>query len=161
MNIAKITDYITEDRILLDLKAKNKKEVLLELSQLLGTSDSIDDYVVIEKALIEREKLGSTGIGKGVAIPHAKTDFAKKLTIAFGRSNNGVNFNSLDGEDVNLFFVFASPLSDSRVYLRISRVYLRILARISRLIREDKFRTKLINATSPQEIINIIASEEV
>ncbi|RUA07811.1 MAG: PTS sugar transporter subunit IIA [Fusobacteria bacterium] len=153
MNIAKITDYITEDRILLDLKAKNKKEVLLELSQLLGTSDSIDDYVVIEKALIEREKLGSTGIGKGVAIPHAKTDFAKKLTIAFGRSNNGVNFNSLDGEDVNLFFVFASPLSDSRVYLR-------ILARISRLIREDKFRTKLINATSPQEILDIIASEE-
>jgi fructose-specific phosphotransferase system IIA component len=153
MNIAKITDYITLDMISLDLKAKNKKDALLELSQLLGVSDSIEDYEVIEKALIEREKLGSTGIGKGVAIPHAKTDFAKKLTIAFGRSNEGVNFESLDGEDVNLFFVFASPLSDSSIYLK-------ILARISRLIRDEKFRKKLLLAPSSQEIIDIINTEE-
>ncbi len=153
MNIAKITDYITLDMISLDLKAKNKKDALLELSQLLGVSDSIDDYEVIEKALIEREKLGSTGIGKGVAIPHAKTDFANKLTIAFGRSNGGVDFESLDGEDVNLFFVFASPLSDSGIYLK-------ILARISRLIRDEKFRKKLLVAPTPQEIIDIINTEE-
>jgi fructose-specific phosphotransferase system IIA component len=153
MNIAKITDYITLDMISLDLKAKNKKDALLELSQLLGVSDSIEDYEVIEKALIEREKLGSTGIGKGVAIPHAKTDFAKKLTIAFGRSNERVNFESLDGEDVNLFFVFASPLSDSSIYLK-------ILARISRLIRDEKFRKKLLLAPSSQEIIDIINTEE-
>ena len=153
MNIAKITDYITVDMVSLDLKAKNKKEALLELSQLLGVSDSIDNYGVIETALIEREKLGSTGIGKGVAIPHAKTDFAKKLTIAFGRSNNGVNFESLDGKNVNLFFVFASPISDSSTYLK-------ILARISRLIRDEKFRNKLINASTSQEIVDIIKAEE-
>ena len=153
MNIAKITDYITLDMISLDLKAKNKKEALLELSQLLGASDTIDDPKVVESALIEREKLGSTGIGKGVAIPHAKTDFAKKLTIAFGRCNDGLNFESLDGQDVKLFFVFASPLSDSIVYLK-------ILARISRLIRDENFRNKLLNATDQQEILNIISSEE-
>jgi fructose-specific phosphotransferase system IIA component len=153
MNIAKITDYITLDMISLDLKAKNKKEALLELSQLLGVSDSIDDPKVIELALIEREKLGSTGIGKGVAIPHAKTDFAKKLTIAFGRCNEGINFESLDNQNVKLFFVFASPLSDSSVYLK-------ILARISRLIRDEKFRNKLLNAANSQEILNIISSEE-
>ncbi len=153
MNIAKITDYITLDMISLDLKAKNKKEALLELSQLLGVSDAIDDPKVIELALIEREKLGSTGIGKGVAIPHAKTDFAKKLTIAFGRCNEGINFESLDNQNVKLFFVFASPLSDSSVYLK-------ILARISRLIRDEKFRNKLLNAANSQEILNIISSEE-
>ena len=153
MNIAKITDYITLDMISLDLKAKNKKEALLELSQLLGVSDTIDDPKVIELALIEREKLGSTGIGKGVAIPHAKTDFAKKLTIAFGRCNEGINFESLDNQNVKLFFVFASPLSDSSVYLK-------ILARISRLIRDENFRNKLLNAADPQEILNIISSEE-
>ena len=153
MNIAKITDYITLDMISLDLKAKNKKEALLELSELLGSSDSIYDPKVIELALIEREKLGSTGIGKGVAIPHAKTNFAKKLTIAFGRRNEGINFESLDSQDVKLFFVFASPLSDSSIYLK-------ILARISRLIRNESFRNKLLNAANPQEILNIISSEE-
>ena len=153
MNIAKITDYITLDMISLDLKAKNKKEALLELSELLGVSDNIDDPKVIELALIEREKLGSTGIGKKVAIPHAKTNFAKKLTIAFGRSNTGLNFESLDQQNVKLFFVFASPLSDSSVYLK-------ILARISRLIRDENFRNKLINAVSSQEILNIISLEE-
>ena len=153
MNIAKITDYITLDMISLDLKAKNKKEALLELSQLLGVSDAVDDPKVIELALLGREKLGSTGIGKGVAIPHAKTDFAKKLTIAFGRCNKGIDFESLDSQEVRLFFVFASPLSDSSVYLK-------ILARISRLIRDENFRNKLLNAADPQEILNIISSEE-
>jgi fructose-specific phosphotransferase system IIA component len=153
MNIAKITDYITLDMISLDLKAKNKKEALLELSELLGSSDSIDDPKVIESALLERETLGSTGIGKGVAIPHAKTNFAKKLTIAFGRCSKGINFESLDSQDVKLFFVFASPLSDSSIYLK-------ILARISRLIRNEDFRDKLLNATNSQEILNIISSEE-
>ncbi|HAS79886.1 MAG TPA: PTS sugar transporter subunit IIA [Fusobacteriaceae bacterium] len=153
MNIAKITDYITLDMISLDLKAKNKKEALLELSELLGTSDSIDDPKIIEQALIERETLGSTGIGKGVAIPHAKTNFAKKLTIAFGRCNKGINFDSLDNQDVQLFFVFASPLSDSSIYLK-------ILARISRLIRSENFRDKLLNAIDSEDILNIISSEE-
>ncbi len=153
MKIAKITDYITTDMISLDLKAKNKKEALLELSQLLGKSNGISDYQVIEAALIDREQLGSTGIGKGVAIPHAKTNFADNLTVAFGRSSKGINFESLDGEDVNLFFVFASPLNESAVYLK-------ILARISRLIRCEKFRSKLMNARTSQEVIDIIISEE-
>lgn len=153
MNIAKITDYITLDMISLDLKAKTKKEALSELSELLGVSNAIDDPKVIESALIEREKLGSTGIGKSVAIPHAKTNYAKKLTIAFGRCNDGINFESLDGKDVKLFFVFASPLSESIIYLK-------VLARISRLIRDENFRIKLINAKEPEEILNIISSEE-
>ena len=153
MNIAKITDHITLETISLDMKATNKNEALLELSKLLGASNSIEDYTIIELALLNREKLGSTGIGKNVAIPHAKTDHAKNLTIAFGRSNKGVNFNSLDGNSVNLFFAFASPLSESGKYLK-------ILARVSRLIREESFRNRLLKAATHEDILKIISSEE-
>ena len=105
VNSIKITDYITEDLIDLDLKSKNRDEILVELSKLLEKSDNIiGEENDILKALVDREKLGSTGIGKGVAIPHAKTESAKELTVAFGVSREGIDFNSLDEEDVHLFF---------------------------------------------------------
>lgn len=150
----KITDYISEELVSLDLKSKNRDEVLVELSKLLEKSDNIkpkDNDVY--KALIDREKLGSTGIGKGVAIPHAKTESASKLTVAFGLSKKGIDFKSLDDENVNLFFVFASPNRDSQIYLK-------VLARISRLIREEEFRIKLYNCTKPEEVINCIKEKE-
>ncbi|MGL4787390.1 MAG: PTS sugar transporter subunit IIA, partial [Cetobacterium sp.] len=125
LNIVKITDYMSEELILLNLKAKNKDEALKELSALIGKSEKIEKKDVIYKALLERENLGSTGIGKGVAIPHAKTDAAESLTIAFGISKEGVDFKSLDQEKVKIFFVFASPFKDSQIYLK-------VLARISR-----------------------------
>lgn len=150
----KITDYISEDLVSLDLKSKNRDEVLVELSELLEKSENIEvKNNDVYKALIDREKLGSTGIGKGVAIPHAKTENAKKLTVAFGISRKGIDFKSLDDENVNLFFVFASPNKDSQIYLK-------VLARISRLIREEEFRTCLYNCSSPKEIIQCIAEKE-
>ncbi|MGL5427117.1 MAG: PTS sugar transporter subunit IIA, partial [Cetobacterium sp.] len=93
------------------------------------------------------------GIGKGVAIPHAKTDAAQSLTIAFGISRDGVDFKSLDQEKVKIFFVFASPFKDSQIYLK-------VLARISRLIREEKFREKLLNCETAKDIIECINKEE-
>ena len=101
---------------------------------------------------MEREELGSTGIGKGIAIPHAKTD-AKKLTVAFGISREKIDFDSLDKEGVNRFFVFASPIEDSQIYLK-------VLARISRLIRNEGFRNKLLNCHTPEEVIKYIDEEE-
>ena len=86
LNIVKITDYMSKDLIALDLKSRNKEAVLEELSVLMSKSENIQDKNIIKKALMEREELGSTGIGKGIAIPHAKTDAAKKLTVAFGIS---------------------------------------------------------------------------
>ncbi|WP_320046972.1 PTS sugar transporter subunit IIA [uncultured Ilyobacter sp.] len=153
MNIVKITDYMSKDLVSLDLKAGNKTEVLEELSTLIGKSDTIIDNVVTHKALVEREELGSTGIGKKVAIPHAKTDAAEKLTIAFGISRKGVDFASLDEEDVKMFFVFASPLKDSQIYLK-------VLARISRLIRNEEFRNKLLAVKTPEEVLECIEEEE-
>jgi len=153
VNIVKITDYMSNDLINLDLKAGNKTEVLKELSALIGQSDTITDNGVTHKALVEREELGSTGIGKKVAIPHAKTDAAERLTIAFGISKKGVDFASLDEEDVKMFFVFASPLRDSQIYLK-------VLARISRLIRNEEFRNKLLAVKTPEEVLECIEEEE-
>ena len=120
VNSIKITDYITEDLIDLDLKSKNREGILIELSELLEKSPNVTgEEKDIYKALVDREKLGSTGIGKGVAIPHAKTESATGLTVAFGVSKEGIDFNSLDEEEVHLFFVFASPNKDSQVYLKV------------------------------------------
>ncbi|WP_372713896.1 PTS sugar transporter subunit IIA [Ilyobacter sp.] len=153
VNIVKITDYMSKDLINLDLKAGSKSDILRELSNLIGKSDTITDNAVTHKALVEREELGSTGIGKKVAIPHAKTDAAEKLTIAFGINKKGVNFDSLDEEDVKMFFVFASPLKDSQTYLK-------VLARISRLIRNEEFRNKLLAVKTPEEVLQCIEEEE-
>lgn len=153
MKLIRITDYMNEDLISLDMKSKNKEEVLKELSQLISKSPKIKDYKEVLSALTEREKIGSTGIGKGVAIPHAKTEIAEGLTIAFGISKDKIDFSSLDEEKVNIFFVFASPLKDSQIYLK-------VLARISRLIREDNFRKKLLTCKNSKEVIEYIRLEE-
>lgn len=154
INVVKITDYMSEDLISLKLKSKNKDDVLMELADLIAVSPEVhNEENVIYKALIEREKLGSTGIGKGVAIPHAKTDAADRLTIAFGISKEKIDFKSLDNENVNIFFVFASPIKDSQVYLK-------VLARISRLIREEEFRNELLACKTPAEVIECINKKE-
>lgn len=153
LEIVRITDYMDEDLIELNLNGKNKEEVLKELSHIIAKSDKIEQKDVIYKALLEREALGSTGIGKGVAIPHAKTEGAKDLTIAFGISKEGVDFKSLDREKVKIFFVFASPMRESKKYLK-------VLARISRLIREESFRERLINCKNAKDVLKIIDKEE-
>lgn len=154
LEIVKITDYMSEDLISLDLESKTKSEVLVELSKLMEKSPNIEKGdEVVYKALVEREKIGSTGIGKGVAIPHAKTEGAKGLTIAFGVSKDKIDFKSIDNEGVNIFFVFASPNKDSQVYLK-------VLARISRLIREKDFREGLLNCKTPKEVLEYIDKKE-
>lgn len=151
--LEKITDYMSLNLIELNLKSKNKVEILKELNDLLNNSGKINNKEKCLETLNNREKLGSTGIGKGVAIPHAKTEYADDLTIAFGISKEGIDFDSVDEEKVNVFFVFASPLKNSKTYLK-------ILARISRLIRNEEFRDKLKNAKNPKEILDIIDKEE-
>ena len=153
MEIVKITDFMSEELVSLDLKAKNKDEVLKELVEIIGKSENTTDKEKCYQALVARENLGSTGIGKGVAIPHAKTEYANKLTIGFGICKDGVDFESLDDKKANIFFVFASPLKDSHTYLK-------ILARISRLIRNEDFRVKLLAAKSAKEVMEYIDKEE-
>ena len=149
----KIADYINVDTISLDLKSKNKNAVIKELYEGIKNKETMKNEELGLSDIYTREAIGSTGIGKGVAIPHAKTESAKELTVAFGVSREGIDFNSLDEEDVHLFFVFASPNKDSHIYLK-------VLARISRLIREEDFREALFNCKTAKEIIECIKEKE-
>jgi PTS system nitrogen regulatory IIA component len=153
MSNIKITDFLDKNMINLDLKSKTKNEVIKELMKIIQESDKITSPEKALNGLFGREELGTTGIGKGVAIPHAKTDAVTDLLVGFGISKEGINYGSMDEEPVKIFFIFLSPLDGNQEYLK-------ILARISRLIREDKFRNSLLAADTPEKIIEIINNEE-
>lgn len=149
----RIEDFLNEKCMNLNLKATNKKEVLEELVDLLIKAGEIDDREEMVKVLLEREKLGSTGIGEGIAIPHGKTRTVKKLVAAFGRSGKGVDFNSLDGEPAHLFFLLVAPHDSAGPHLK-------ALARISRLLKEQDFREELMKAPNSEILLDIIRRKD-
>ncbi|MGR3177045.1 MAG: PTS sugar transporter subunit IIA [Candidatus Anammoxibacter sp.] len=150
----KLMEFIVKDAIIPDLKSTEKKEVIKEMVDALKEANSInkDEVKDILRALNKREELGSTGIGKGVAVPHTKHSSIKSIVGLVARSVNGVEFDALDGEPVYLFFLLLSP-SDS------SSSHLSALERISNVIRDGDFRRFIKEASSKKEIIETI--EEV
>ncbi|MCK4648894.1 PTS sugar transporter subunit IIA [bacterium] len=149
----RLSDFINKKLIDLSLQAKGKKETLEELAALLARQRIIPDREKLVKVLLERESLGSTGVGNGIAIPHAKTDLVKKIIIAFAKSDKGIDFDSLDKKPAYLIFLIIAPEEAHETYLR-------ILARISRLLHEEKIRNQLRAAQSPRQVINLIRKEE-
>jgi PTS system nitrogen regulatory IIA component len=147
----KISDILTKDRIIPDLVSSNKKDVIFELVGVLReTRKDLDRLVGV---LLEREKLGSTGIGDGVAIPHGKIKDIGPLMASFGRSKKGVNFDSLDGKPTHLFFLLMAPEDSAGIHLK-------ALARISRLFKDGHFRHALLMAKDQEEIFRIIHEED-
>ena len=149
-----IADYIKVETINLNLESKNKNAVIRELYNNLKQTNLIKDEEQGLNDIFKREDMGSTGIGKRIALPHAKTKAVDELMITFGISRNGIAYNSVDDENVNIFFMFLCPENKTREYLK-------VLARISRLIREEKFVNDLLKATSNQEILELIRKEEI
>ncbi len=149
----KLSRILREDLICLDVKAEDKREVLNGMVKLLAKKGEITDRAQFLKAIMEREKLASTGVGEGVAIPHARTEAAKELVVAFARSEKGIDFDSLDKEPVYLIFMFAAPE-------RTSDLYLKALARLCRLLTDKPFKDGLIRAKSPREVIELIRAME-
>jgi fructose-specific phosphotransferase system IIA component len=149
----KLSDFVNIKFINLNLQAKGKKEVLKELADLLVKEKAAPSSDRLVKVLMEREKLGSTGVGNGIAIPHAKTDLTKKIIIVFGKSEKGIEFDSLDKQPVYLVFLIIAPEDEHDTYLR-------ILACISRLLHEEKMREQLRSARTPRQVINLITKEE-
>ena len=149
-----IADYIKVETINLNLESKNKNAVIRELYNNLKQTKVIKDEEQGLNDIFKREDMGSTGIGKRIALPHAKTKAVDELMITFGISRNGISYNSVDDENVNIFFMFLCPENKTREYLK-------VLARISRLIREEKFVNDLLKATSNQEILELIRKEEI
>jgi PTS system nitrogen regulatory IIA component len=147
----KITDILPKEGIIPDLGSRNKKDVIVELVEALPDEGQDSDHLV--QVLLEREKLGSTGIGDGVAIPHGKIRDTEKLIASFGRSGKGVDFDSLDGKPTHLFFLLVAPENSAGVHLK-------ALARISRLFKDGQFRRALMAAKSKDDIFRIVQAEE-
>lgn len=143
----RIRDYLRDDRMIFDLKARNKKETIKKISVLLKKADEMIDFDVFLKDVFEREELKTTGIGKEVAIPHARTDAVKDFVMVFAKSPEGVKFNSLDGKPVKLIFLIGTPKKEKL------NNHLKILARLTKLLQEKSFRDSLLNASSSKEII--------
>ena len=143
----KIVDCLREDRMILDLKTRNKKETIKKVSEPLKKAEEIIDFDLFLKDIFAREELKTTGIGKGVAIPHARTDAVKDFVMVFARATEGVEFDSLDGKPVKLIFLIGTPKKEKL------NNHLKILARLTRLSQEKSFRNLLLNASSSKEII--------
>ncbi len=148
-----INDYLKVETINLDLVSRDKKGIIKELFSSLAKCNEVIDEKKCYDDLLERENLGSIGIGKGVAIPHAKTEGVEKIIMTIGISKKPIEYNSIDNEDVRIFFMFLSPVE-------LSQEYLILLAKISRFIKEDKFREELLNAKTKEEIVDILKIRE-
>jgi mannitol/fructose-specific phosphotransferase system IIA component (Ntr-type) len=138
-----LTDLLTIDRIRIPLESRTKDNVLRELVQVI-TRDSDDEPEEVLRAVREREAVLSTGIGNGVAIPHGKSALVPELVMAAGRTAAPVEFDSLDGQPVQLLFMLVGPETAAGPHIK-------ALSRISRLIRKDSVREQLINARTAEE----------
>ncbi len=149
----KIHEVLDKKAIKVGLDATDKEGVLKELVHVLAAVRNIGDQKGIVKALIERENLGSTGIGQGIAIPHGKTDKVSDLVAVMGISQKGVNFDALDGEPVFIFFLLVTPKDSSGPHLK-------ALAQISRLLRDGYFCELIRKCKTSDEVHELIKNEE-
>lgn len=149
----KLTSLLKDDCIELNLEGSNKSQIINELVEIIAKSGRCKNKKQLADALMDREKLGSTAIGNGVALPHAKIEGVKQTVLAFGRSVAGVDFNSLDGEKTHFFFMLISPKEDIGSHLK-------ILAKISHLIK-DRFMLGLFKkAKSKKDILSVVTNLE-
>ena len=142
----KVVEFLRQEAVIADLRSSRKADVIQELAAAVASADGASPDEVA-RVLLAREKLGSTGIGDGVAIPHGTLPSLKRLTAAFGRSRQGVAFDAIDGRPTHLFFVLLTPES---------AVGLQALARVSRLMRDADFREKLMSAGSAADIYAVL-----
>jgi PTS system nitrogen regulatory IIA component len=145
----KITDYLTPELVLAELPAQEKEQALELLAARVSEVCSDLEKVRVLNVLKEREALGSTGIGGGIAIPHGKLADLEEIVILFARSREGVDFAAVDGRPVHLFFLLLAPESAAGAHLK-------ILARISRLLKNQDFCQQLLQASDSEELFALI-----
>jgi fructose-specific phosphotransferase system IIA component len=148
-----LTEILNENAIEVNLKAREKEEALAEMVDILARGWEVKDKEAVLKDIKAREELMSTGIGHGVAIPHARSSGVNRVLAAFGKSEKGLNFNALDKKPVYLLFLLVASEDSSNSHIR-------ILARISRLLKHNYFRELLKEAKTPAEILSLIKKEE-
>jgi nitrogen PTS system EIIA component len=149
----KITDFLTADGIIPDLAGRDKRTILNELAEKFAAADGAPAGHRVLKVLLEREKISTTAIGEGVAIPHGKLADVDRVRAVFARSTAGVDFASLDGAPTHLFFALIAPEDGAADHLK-------AMARISRLLKDGAFRDRLLKGTSSKELFDIITAED-
>jgi PTS system nitrogen regulatory IIA component len=149
----KLTDILVRDACQVDVRGKTKPEVLRELSESLVAAVPGLDRAELYAMLVEREKLGSTAMGDGIAIPHARIESLDRVLAVFGLSRGGVDFDSLDGQPTHLFFLLVAPGREGSAHLL-------LLARLSRLLGIDAFRARLREVGTTDELFRAIEEEE-
>lgn len=153
MTAQELASYFHEPLCIFDLKATAKREALAELVEAVCADRDIRDRDLILEMLLNRESLGSTAIGKGVAFPHGRTLAVRELYIAFGRSVAGVDFDSIDKKPTHVFFLIVAPPQDR------DNLYLQVLGRMVDLIKDDRTRDRIMNAASVAELKTIVEGQ--
>ncbi len=149
----KILDILDKESIVTELKGASKKQVLEELIEALLEKRPHLDRENLMRVLLERERLGSTGIGDGIAIPHGKLKDLDQLALSFGKSTRGIDFESMDGKPVHLFFLLVAPESCAGIHLR-------ALAKIARLLKNGTVRKRLGAVSTREEVYSVIHQED-
>ena len=150
--VLKIDELLKVERIALDLTIKDKFEVIDKLAELMSGAPEVSDFKRMRSDIVQREKEMPTGLDFSAAIPHARTAGVKDLVLAFARLKNPVDFGSPDGQPAKLIFQFGVPVDQVSLYLK-------TLAKLSRLLKSRELREKLLKADSPQNIIDSFAGK--
>ncbi len=151
--MTKLSNILCPDLISINLKSTNKPSVLEEFAGMLQTKQNGPDASAIKKALMDREALATTGVGDGVAIPHAKLEGLEGTRMAVGISRKGVDFSAVDAKPVHIFFALIAPFASSGDHLR-------ILAQISRLLKDEGIRNRIVQSKSTEDLMDIVRAEE-
>jgi len=150
----RITEILTKDTITLSIQSSTKSDVVKELVKVLDRAGKLSDKAVYEQAVLDREKQSTTGIGDGIAIPHAKTSAVKEPAIVFGRSVDGVDYEALDGQPSFLFFMIAAPEGANNTHLE-------ALSKLSSILMKQEVRDQLLAAKTPEDVLGIIDKYDV
>jgi PTS system fructose-specific IIC component len=146
--MVKLSDLFKENNIVLDVEPGGKDALLERILKVLDSMELIKDFDRALRDVIERENVMSTGIGSGVAIPHAYTDGVEQLVAGFFRTRESVDFDALDGDNVDLFFIILGPKASRRDHIK-------VLAKISRLLNHEEFREELRSATGVEDVLSV------
>lgn len=149
----KVSEILSKEFIIAELNSTDKESAINELIDLFKNDSRVDDIEKVRQAVLDREKIMSTGVGKGFAIPHGKTDSVKEIIAAFGRKKDGIEYDALDGNPVNLIFLLVGR--DTMI-----SAHIKLLSRVSRMMNKDDFRLRLLNAVTSEEIMNVFLEEE-
>jgi fructose-specific phosphotransferase system IIA component len=146
-----ISGMLSPERVIMELKSSGKRDALVEIVNDLGKSDAVTNVEGLKNAILEREEIMSTGVGLTIAVPHAKLASVKAFTLGIARSNKGIDYDSLDGQPVRIIVTIAAPDNDQNTYLR-------VLAAVMHVLRDEDKRKAILAAGTPAEVIGMFKS---